>query len=270
LALTPREFLCAASSLGVLSSIAPAQPEGRADDLWSLWYRQPAKRWLDALPIGNGRLGAMVFGGVEHEVLALNEATVWSGSPNESEVNPSTREYLNEMRRLLFEGHYAEGNALCAKHLSGREGSYGTHLPLANLHIDDTASTTTASYHRSLNLDTGVARVGYSLSDRQFLREAFVSNPDNVLVVRLSCNHPGQISCILGVDSGDLPGEVLARDGNTLLLMSSAWEKKHSDGHIGVNCQTWVRVISQGGTARQSGNTLVIHNADEAILLIAE
>src|SRR5205807_8474443 len=76
---------------------------------WGLWYRQPAERWLDSSPIGNGRLGAMVFGGIEHELLMLNQSTVWSGSRNTTNVNPSAREYLGQMRQLFFEGKYAEG-----------------------------------------------------------------------------------------------------------------------------------------------------------------
>lgn len=78
----------------------------------------------------------MVFGGIEHELLMLNESTVWSGSRNTTNVNPSAREYLGQMRQLFFEGKYAEGNAVCAKHLCGREDSFGTHLPLAKLRID--------------------------------------------------------------------------------------------------------------------------------------
>src|SRR3954453_706198 len=166
-----------AGGLALAMTARAATTTARAASPPRLWYPRPAQEWVEALPIGNGRLGAMVFGGVEREVLALNEATVWSGSPNESEVNPSNREYLDEMRRLLFEGRYAEGNALCAKYLSGREGSYGTHLPLANLHIDDAAPAAAANYRRALNLATGLARIEYSLGDRQFLSEAFVSNP---------------------------------------------------------------------------------------------
>jgi len=96
----------------------------------------PSTRWLEALPVGNGRLGAMVFGGVERERFALNESTVWSGAPSDRHDNPSGREHLAEIRRLLFEGKYILASALCEKHIFGREDSYGTHLPMADLLLD--------------------------------------------------------------------------------------------------------------------------------------
>ena len=103
---------------------------------WMLWYEQPAQRWLEALPVGNGRLGAMVFGGVAQERLALNESTVWSGAPSDRHDNPTAREHLAEIRRLFFEGRYTEARDLCAKHLLGRRDSYGTHLPMADLLLE--------------------------------------------------------------------------------------------------------------------------------------
>lgn len=256
---------------GVLSSAA-AQQTGSADTRWRLWYREPAKRWLDALPVGNGRLGAMVFGGVAKERIALNEATVWSGSPNASSVNPTTREYLSEMRRLLFEGKYAEGNALCAKHLCGREDSYGTHLPLANLWIEQTTDTqsagTTAGYRRSLDLETALARVDFATDGVQFSREIFASNPDDVIVLHITCNPPGRLSLDISIDSGDLPGEVLVRNVNTLVLMGSSWEKRHSDGRIGVDFQTWVHILAQGGRVMPGDAKLEVQNADSLMLLV--
>src|SRR5471032_2865769 len=121
-----RELLGAMPAAGLLSSAATAQDLPQS--AWTLWYRAPAKRWLDALPVGNGRLGAMMFADPDKELLALNESTVWSGSPNAGNVNPAARQYLGQIRQLMFDGKYAEANALCRTHLVGREESYGTHL----------------------------------------------------------------------------------------------------------------------------------------------
>ena len=114
-----------------------------------LWYRKPADRWLDSLPIGNGRLGAMIFGGIERERVALNESTMWSGGPSDDHENPSALEHLGEIRRLFFSGRYIEARDLCAKHLLGRQGSYGTHLPVADLWLHwETSQGAVRDYRR--------------------------------------------------------------------------------------------------------------------------
>jgi alpha-L-fucosidase 2 len=238
---------------------------------WKLWYRQPAKRWLDALPVGNGRLGAVVFGDIDHEVLGLNESTMWSGSENQSSVNPGARQYLDEMRQLLLAGKYAEGNALCKKYLCGREDSYGTHLPLAKLHLIAANSCTSGSsaYSRSLDLENGLALVGYSCEGVDVTRETFVSNPDHVLVTRVKASQPGKLAFTVSLDAGDLPGESHCTDGRTLVLFGSSWEKKHSDGRIGVNSQTWVRVVNEGGRVSRLDSSLVVEGADAVTLLVA-
>lgn len=100
--LTRRGFLASVPATAAVGSAVFSRAETAPGKEWRLWYREPAKRWLDALPVGNGRLGAMVFGDVNRERIAMNEATMWSGSPNASNVNPTTREYLPEMRRLLY------------------------------------------------------------------------------------------------------------------------------------------------------------------------
>ena len=268
---TRREFLYAVPAVGALSSAAGGQSTPARQNPWMLWYRSPANRWLDALPLGNGRLGAMIFGGVDQEVVALNESTVWSGSSNASSINPTAREYLGEIRQLLFNGKYAEANVLCGKHLGGREDSYGTHLPMANLLIDQAASPagTVSDYRRSLDLETGLASAQYSTGGVLWSREIFASNPDNIIAIRIRTNKPGQVSLAVSLDPKDLPGEVHARNDNTLVLMGSAWEKRHSDGHIGVNFQTMVRVVAEGGSTAPNGTKIEIRNADAVVLLVA-
>ena len=213
----------------------------------------------------------MVFGGIDKEVIALNESTVWSGSPNAGSVSPSGREYLGEMRRLLFAGKYAEANALCAKHLAGREDSYGTHLPMANLLIDRTAAASgpVTDYKRWLDLETALAGVQHSSGGIQWSTEVFASNPGNVVAIRIAANRPAQVSLAVTLDPGDLPGEVRARDDRTLVLMGSAWEMKHSDGHIGVSFQASARVVPEGGSVAANGTRLEVQNADAVVLLVA-
>ncbi len=108
-----------------------------------LWYTRPAERWLEALPVGNGRLGAMVFGGAGRERIALSESTAWSGAPGANDVNPGALQHLAETRQMLFSGRYVEAGDLCRKYLLGRSTSFGTNLPLPELQLsfDDARST---------------------------------------------------------------------------------------------------------------------------------
>jgi alpha-L-fucosidase 2 len=156
--ITRREFVTTvplvAAAVKATASASPLPFVTEERNPWRLWYQQPAERWLDSLPLGNGRIGAMVFGGVQQEVFALNESTVWSGSPNSSNVNPTAQMHLARARQLIFEGKYAEANTFCNQYLSGSEGSYGTHLPLAKLKIDQNYAgrPDISAYHRSLDL----------------------------------------------------------------------------------------------------------------------
>jgi len=237
---------------------------------WMLWYEQPAGRWLEALPVGNGRLGAMVFGEVAQERLALNESTVWSGAPSDRHDNPTAREHLAEIRRLFFEGRYTEARQLCGKHLLGRRDSYGTHLPMADLLMEFKPSVGAVDdYRRQLDIEQGVARVAYSVGDVHFTREILASNPDNVLVVRLTCDRPGRLSFSVKLDGGQLPSTVQAKDARTLVIRGDAREKKHSDGDTGVTFEGWVRVLAENGRVEIRNDSLNVEGADAVTLLVA-
>jgi alpha-L-fucosidase 2 len=247
---------------------APGERE-RTTGKWRLWYDRPAARWKEALPVGNGRLGAMVFGGVERERIALNESTVWSGAASDRHDNPEAREHLAEIRQLFFSGKYIEARDFCEKYVLGREGSYGTHLPMADLLIDmQHAGGRVADYRRMLDLDEGMARVEYSVSGNHFTREFLASNPDNVQVLRLTSNKSGQLTLNIGLNGGDLPFEVRAKGGNMLVIAGHAWESKHSDGKSGVDFEGWVQVLNSGGKVFSNGDHLTVEAADAVTILI--
>ncbi|MBV9788093.1 MAG: glycoside hydrolase family 95 protein [Chloroflexi bacterium] len=166
------------------------------DDL-SLWYDRPAREWVEALPIGNGRLGAMVFGGVATERLQLNEDTLWSGGPREWN-NPQAREVLPEVRRLIAAGEFAAADALCRQ----MQGPYNqSYQPLGDLKLHFTIAEPPGHYRRSLNLHTAIATTQYRCGDVTFTREVFASAPDRVIVLRLSADQPGQISVTATLDT---------------------------------------------------------------------
>ena len=174
------------------------------DESWAklkLWYRQPAKQWTEALPVGNGRLGAMVFGGVEKDRLQLNENSLWSGSPQDAD-NPEALAALQEIRKLLFEGKYTEADALAVKKLickgvgssGGAKVPYGSYQSLGDLTLVFSGSGEINDYRRELDLDTAIAKTSYRWGDATFTREVFSSAADDVLVIRLTCDKPDHIS----------------------------------------------------------------------------
>ena len=148
-----------------------------------LWYRQPARVWVEALPVGNGRLGAMVFGGVAHERLQLNEDTLYAGGPY-SAVNPKAREGLPQVRALIFAGRYAEAAALADDTLISRPVKQMAYQPLGNLWLQFDRLDGVADYRRELDLDAAVARTTFRVGNGVHRREVFVSPVDQCIVVR--------------------------------------------------------------------------------------
>ena len=156
----------------------------------TLWYRQPAAKWTEALPLGNGRLGAMVFGGVPTEHLQLNEGTLWAGGPYNPN-NPKALAALPEVRRLIFAGQYDAASALVSSNLMAvplRQLPYET---LGDLYLDFPTNGPVTDYRRELDLATAVAGVSYTVNGVHFKRECFASTPDQVILIRLTADQPG-------------------------------------------------------------------------------
>src|SRR5580658_1943067 len=193
---TRRTFIATSTALAISQRIAAeGQPDRDAppEDL-TLWYDRPAAQWVDALPIGNGRLGAMVFGGgddgsPEKEVMQLNEDTLWSGKPQDGN-NPEARKYLGDIRRaVLEEQDYHKADQLCQK----MQGLFAeAYQPLGNLRLNFIDAQTPTNYRRELNLDTACVSTSYTINNVQFKRQAFASAPDQALVVQVTASLPGQ------------------------------------------------------------------------------
>ncbi len=247
-----------------------AEVSGEARDE-PFWYAKPAARWMDALPIGNGRAGAMVFGGVDSERIALNESTFWSGAPCSGHDNPEALEHLGEIRALLFAGDYERAQELCQRHMLGKKKNYGTHLPVGNLLLRFPHGPAAAQdYRRALSLDEAVMSVRYTIDGVQYSRDAFASHPDGVLVIHLGCDRPGELSFEVCMDGEDRPANVRREGADTLAMEVLAREKKHSDGKCGVLSHTKVKVLLAGGRISPfSRNVLRVEGADEATLLVA-
>ena len=157
-----------------------------------LWYTQPATVWTEALPVGNGRIGAMVFGKVDEELIQLNESTLWSGGPVTGNVNPEAPTYLPKIRQALAEENYKQATEL-AKHMQGLFTQ--SYLPLGDLLLkQDLNGGTPSDYYRDLDLQKAVATTRFTVNGTVYSREMFSSAPDQLMVIRLTASKPGQLS----------------------------------------------------------------------------
>jgi alpha-L-fucosidase 2 len=233
-----------------------------------LWYEEPAEHWLQALPVGNGSLGGMVYGGTKMERIALSEATAWSGAPATREVNPGALPHLDEMRQLFFDGKYEEFQQLCSKYLPGHAKNFGTNLPLPELQLAFEDAGDISEYRRSLDLDTAIASVHFRSGDAVFTREVLASHPHNVLAIRLTCSRSGHITFSMGFGKNIVPGSVaVAHD--TLVFSGHAYERMHSSGHDGVALQIHARLIPDGGTVTPAADAIEARNADSVTVLVS-
>ena len=268
---TRRSFLKAALALGVVSPFARTQSKQAADQNadQELWYSKPAERWLEALPVGNGRLGAMVYGGVQLERIALSESTAWSGAPATGEVNPGALSHLHEIRQLFFSGKYEEAQALCGKYLPGHSKNFGTNLPLPELQLYFDGIGEAKAYRRSLNIEEAIADVSLRSDGMLFRREVFASHPDHVLAIRLTCSGPENVAFRMEFGRSILPSTVSTSGRDNLIFDGHAWERMHSTGHDGVALQIRAQVIAEGGMVTSAEQAMEVRGANAATVLVA-
>jgi len=237
-----------------------------------VWLDRPAKNFTESSPMGNGRLGAMMFGGVNEERIVLNESSVWSGSRQDAD-RPDAHKVLPEIRRLLLAGRNVDAEALVNANFTckgpgsgGRQ--YGCYQVLGNLHLVFLGGGTNApvtGYRRELNLNDAVTWMEFCRGDVTFTREMFVSAPDEVMVLRLTADQRGKISFVMKLDRPERFTTVVA--GRDELLMTGQLDNG-VDGN-GVRYVARVRLVNRGGTVSARENALEVSNADEVLLLVA-
>jgi alpha-L-fucosidase 2 len=231
----------------------------------NLWYRTPAKKWTEALPVGNGRLGAMVFGGPEREQLQLNEDTLWAGGPYTPD-NTNALAALPEVRKLVFDGKYTEAARMVDKTMLAKPLGQMPYQTVGSLFLDFPASGPVENYRRDLNLDTAVASVSYSCGGVAFRREIFSSPIDQVIVVRLTADKPGKISFAAGMKT---PQRASIATGDEGVLTMDGVNGAAGGIKGALKFQARVFVQAQGGTTAAGTNTLNVAGADSATLFIA-
>jgi len=229
----------------------------------TLWYEQPARKWEEALPLGNGRLGAMVFGGVPQERIQLNEISIWAGPPFPvPKTNGAV--VLAKARQLFFEGKFSEGEQLVQRELLPPPIEPRSYQPLGDLKLTFDHSGKPVNYRRSLDLDTAVSTTSYEVDGVSFNREVLVSRADDIVIARITASEAGAINC--GVELGRPEAEVVAGKKDTLVLRGQA---AHGEKNKGVRFEAWLRAFAEGGQISAEGNRLRVRGADALTLVLA-
>jgi alpha-L-fucosidase 2 len=260
------------SLLVITTSVAFAQPEND----YTLWYKKPAKDWNEALPIGNGQLGAMIFGRTVEELIQLNEQTLWTGGPVDPNPNPNAPGYLPEVRNALLNGENGKANSLLRK-MQGK--NVEAYQPLGNVLIKQPLSGEAADFYRDLNITNAIATTSFTVNGVEYTREMFSSAPDQVLVLHLTASEKGALNFSLGA-SHELKFKTAILNNNELVLKGKAHiytNEKRSPKSItyedsiackGMRFQFRMKVVYTDGKLT-SDSLINITGATEALVLIS-
>ena len=258
---------------GVKDTARASSTDGlRTSSPMVLWYRQPATRWVEALPVGNGRLGGMVFGGVDVEHIQLNEDTVWAGEKRDR-VNPEALKNLPEVRRLLFAGKPLQAQDLAEQTMMGIPKRLPPYQSLGDLWIKFAPRVDELSdYRRELDLENGIARTRYRVGLAHFTREVFSSAVDQLLVIHLTSDQPGRLSFSATLTrEQDSKTRAVAPDRVVMTGEAIAWDvERHSmERKVGAKFFAVLRAVPQGGKVRVEGEHLTVENADSVTLFLS-
>ena len=236
-----------------------------------LWYQKPAKEWTESLPVGNGRLGAMIFGGTENERLQFNEDTLWTGQPHEYQHSGAVA-YLPVVRKLLFEGKQREAEKLAGEQMMSVPLGQEKYQPFGDMRLSFPGHGQPADYRRELDIDSGLAKVLYRVGDTEYIREVFCSFPDQVIVMRLTCDKPGQLTFSAKLDSSHPDSQTLAVD-NTLALRGRFQDytnaRTKETRHSILKFEARLGWRASGGEVELTDDALEVKGADSVTLVLA-
>jgi alpha-L-fucosidase 2 len=248
----PGNFAAVLICMGLISA-------SRADQALKLWYLRPARSWSEALPIGNARLAAMVFGGVDSERVQLNEETLWAGGPRDTN-NPEAFRHLEEVRSLLFADDPVQAQELADRFMMGTPKTIKPYETLGDISLRLPDRGKFSDYRRELNLDSALVRVRYLQNGILFTRELFASARKDVICIRLSADRPGSISLTASLDR-ERDAVTVAQSSGRLLMNGRL------DGGTGLKFCGLLRLLSDGGEIGNEGNSLTVRNADAVTLI---
>ena len=262
-----------AQATAVLAADAPVAGSSRLANDMLLWYRKPGQKWLEGMPLGNGMMAAMVFGGVQEERIALNESSFWSGRPHDYN-NPEALKYFPKIRALVVAGKFQEAEKLVNKHFYGVPAAQQAYQPLGDLLLSFDGATNPEAYRRELDMLTGVARVTYRVGDATFTREVFISYPDRVMVVRIASDKPGRVSVQARFkspyrDKVTAKADRLVMDGRWKgPIPVKNWLIAPVEGE-GIRFQVALRAIPEGGRLEPVEGRLGVREANAVTFIVS-
>src|SRR3569833_3357431 len=236
-------------------SLESAQAEQTNTNL-RLWYTRHAQKWTDALPVGKGRMGAMVFGGVSDERIQFNEDTLWKGFPHDYD-RKGAHDSLAQIRQFLFDGKIKEASELTRSNFLSDPVRQKPYQPFGDLHLHFTNQGNSADYLRELNLDSATAITSYRLGDIHFERDVFASYPDHALFMHITASTLGNVRNTHKMDSPQTNSASIAVSQDTLSLSGQVETN-------GLRFESRVRIVCDGGAVTTYGNVLAVQSANAA------
>ncbi|AFK05662.1 alpha-L-fucosidase (plasmid) [Emticicia oligotrophica DSM 17448] len=232
-----------------------------------LWYKQPSgNTWENAMPIGNGRLGAMIYGNVEQEIIQLNEHTVWSGSPNRND-NPLALEKLAEIRKLIFEGNHKEAEKLANQAIISKTSHGQKFEPVGNLNLVFAGQENYKNYYRELDIERAISKTTYQVGDVTYTREAFASLADRVIIMKISANKAGNVSFNANISSPQKRKTIATTPNKDLTLSGITSDHETVKGMVAFKGIS--RIKLEGGSLQSTDTSLVVKGANSAIIFIS-
>lgn len=243
----------------LISSVSNSQdhPSGL-----KIWFNKPAENWNEALPVGNGRLGAMIFGGVEMERLELNEESVWTGGPR-WDANPEALKNLPKVRKLLFEGKYKEAQELAQNGIMGQkpQNPAATYQALGDIYLNFGKQRGVSNYRRELDIENAIAKVSYTSGQVNYTREVFSSAPDQALIIRLTADKPNSLTFTTSLSRSGTGASITAF-GNDIIM------NEHVGNGLGVKMYSRVRLINEGGKLTSGGDSIRVEKANSVTIIL--
>ena len=245
-----------------MSFMISCQSDHRDNNL-KLWYSKPAERWVEALPVGNGRIGAMVFGNPQQEKIQLNEETLWSGQPN-SNANPEALAAIPEIRRLMFDGKYVEAQRLVNEKVMTKTNQGMAFQPVGDLNLLFPGHENVSNYYRELDIASAITTTRYTVDDVEYTREIFASFTEQVIVVRIAASRKGKINFSAWLTSPQQ--NVTDIKDDCLFLRGISGELEGLAGKVGFTAQT--KIVHEGGRLSTEQSKLTVSDANAATVYI--
>jgi len=267
-------FLIIQTSCNQLNKEDLQKPATEAERDMVLWYNQPGEKWLEGMPVGNGYMGAMIFGGIEYERIALNESSFWSGRPHDYS-NPEAFKYFPLIRDLVFAEKYQEAEKMADEHFFGVPINQQAYQPIGDLLLDFKGIENVGNYYRELDMETGISKVTYSYNNANYTREVFMSYPDHAMVINIRCDKPGSISVEARLKSPYLEETIAQPDK---LIMNGCWKGPLPPSPYnsliatvegkGMRFQTALQAFPENGQYGRSDTSLIINNANSVTFVL--